>query len=135
METAENITLIIAIFLVLGQILSIRNAAIHGGGIFPASVPSLLFFIISIVIVLALQLSPFHLIWLLIVCFIVGILAIVSPQVQQLSMGFFVLLSMTGSKYKDDKEEEEKEVKKSVETDLPVFTNHKKAKEKKRGFG
>jgi hypothetical protein len=126
MEIAENITLAIAIFLVLWQILSLRNAVVNGGSIFPAMIPSLMFFTISIAVVLALHISAFHLVWLFLVCFILGIVAIVSPQVQALSMNLVALLAMTGTHGEDEKERN---------SDLPVFTNPKKMKEKARGFG
>jgi hypothetical protein len=53
MEVAEKITLGIAIFWALWQFLSIKHAAINGKTIFPAMIPSFIFFLISFAVVLA----------------------------------------------------------------------------------
>jgi hypothetical protein len=49
MEIAEKITLIASILWVIWSMLSLRNAVLEGGGIFPASITSVLLFIIGIV--------------------------------------------------------------------------------------
>lgn len=130
MEIAENATLTIAVFWVLWQLLAIRNAAINGKGIFPAIIPSSILFGISIVLILFFHLSPFHLLWLSVICFFFGFLAILSPQVQALSMGFFAFLSMTGASQADRSEE--------TISDRPIVSKISKlkgSKGEKRGFG
>ena len=130
MEIAKNAILAIAIFWFLWQILSIRDAAVNCREIFPAIIPSSILFGLSISLILFFHLSPFHLIWLSIACFFFGYLAIISPQIQALSMGFFAFLAMTGANKTDENDE--------AVANLPVFlekSEPKKSKEKKRGFG
>ncbi|MGJ3250630.1 MAG: hypothetical protein ACFE0J_05815 [Elainellaceae cyanobacterium] len=94
---AENIVLGIAILSVLWLTLSLRHSALDGGGLFPALIPMALLWIVAIAIVLTFHLSPFHLIWLFILGIPLSLIAIMIPPVQSLSMGFLILLSMTGA--------------------------------------
>ena len=52
MATVETITLVIAIFWALWQLLSLRNAAINGEGVFPAMIPAFFLFVGAIATVL-----------------------------------------------------------------------------------
>ncbi|MGB3491945.1 MAG: hypothetical protein WBA57_04410 [Elainellaceae cyanobacterium] len=96
-NVAENIVLGIATLSVLWLILSLRYSALDGDGIFPALVPMILLWIVAIALVPTFHISPFHLIWLFIVAIPLGLIAIVIPPVQALSMGLLILLAMTGS--------------------------------------
>jgi hypothetical protein len=102
MATVETITLVIAIFWALWQLLSLRDAAINGEGVFPAMIPSFFLFVGAIATVLLLHLSPLHLIWLAVVCFLAGLPVMLIGPIQEASMGFFVLLAMTGKPSKDE---------------------------------
>ncbi len=52
MEIAEKITLSTSILWVIWSMLSLRNAVVEGEAIFPASITSVLLFIIGIVTIL-----------------------------------------------------------------------------------
>ena len=130
MEIAENTTLAIAIVWVLWQILSLRDAAVNGKGIFPAIIPSSILFGVSIALVLFFHLSPFHLLWLSIACFVFGFLAIILPPVQSLSMSLLAFLAMTSTSETDRDDE--------IVSELPIFSEKSKPKKSqgdKRGFG
>ena len=96
MTTVETITLVIAIFWALWQLLSLRDAAINGKDVFPAMIPALFLFVGAIATVLLLHVSPLHLIWLAVVCFFAGLPALIIPPIQGASMAFLVLLAATG---------------------------------------
>jgi hypothetical protein len=94
-EIASNTVLAVAIIGMVGLLFALRQAAIQGGGIFPAIIPTLFIFTGAIAGVELLHVSPFHLIWLFILSLVLGIAAIMVPPIQTLSMGFLVLLKMT----------------------------------------
>ena len=127
MEIAEKITLTASILWVVWNILSLRNAVLEGEGIFPASITSTLILIISIFTIQVFHLSPLHLIWLFILSFPLGLLAITTPIGQKIGIGLMVLLSMTGTK-------DEELI--SVENNSGVEKKANKRKDaKRRGFG
>ncbi|WPF87394.1 hypothetical protein WEU38_11280 [Cyanobacterium aponinum AL20118] len=97
MELAQNITLVIAILWALLQIFSIRYSLSNTGGVFPASISSLLLYFVSIAVVLGFHLSPFHLIWLAIVSLVLGFPLMIFPPVYSLCIAFLGLLAMTTS--------------------------------------
>ena len=130
MELAENITLAVAILWALWSLLSLRNAAVNGGAIFPAFITWLLLFMMSIGGVLAFHLSPLHLIWLAFLCFGLGFIAIITPLGQGIAMRFLGLLAMTSGRQDND------------ETDIPVNESKvsekpesKRSAKRPRGFG
>lgn len=104
MATVETITLVIAIFWALWQLLSLRDAAINGKSVFPAMIPALFLFVGAIATVLLLHLSPLHLIWLAVVCFFAGLPLLLIGPIQEASMVFFVLLAKTG-KHREHEED------------------------------
>ena len=106
MEVAERITLGIAVFWALWQLLSLRYCAVNSKGIFPAMIPSFFLFVITIATVLIFHLSPLHLIWLAIACFFLGLPAILFPPIQLASMRFLALLAMTKISEASKEEEE-----------------------------
>lgn len=127
MEIAEKITLVTSVLWVIWSMLSLRNAVVEGEGIFPASITSLIIFFISIVTILIFHLSPLHLIWVFVLSFPLGLLAIMTPIGQQLGMGVLALLSLTRT---EDPEFSE------VEENLKIEKGTNKPKDtKKRGFG
>ncbi len=96
LNVAEKTTLAIAMLWALLQLLSLRNGAVNGDGVFPAMIPAFFLFVLSIAVVLIVHLSPLHLLWLAVACFLLGLLAIMLPPVQFLSTLFFALLAKTG---------------------------------------
>jgi lysylphosphatidylglycerol synthetase-like protein (DUF2156 family) len=127
MEIAEKITLITSILWVIWSMLSLRNAVVEGEGIFPASITSVLLFIIGIVTILIFHLSPFHLIWLFVLSFPLGLLAIITPIGQQIGIGVLALFSLTRT---EDSEFSEVEENQRVEKRA-----NKRKDTKGRGFG
>ena len=124
MEIAEKITLSTSIFWVIWSMLSLRNAVLEGEGVFPASITSILLFIIGIVTILIFHLSPFHLIWLFVLSFPLGLLAMTTPIGQQIGIGILALFFLTGTKDADESRTEEKSV---------VERSTNKGKDAKRG--
>ncbi|MGL5075179.1 MAG: hypothetical protein ACRDBG_04980 [Waterburya sp.] len=127
MEIAEKITLIASILWVIWSMLSLRNAVLEGGEIFPASITSVLLFIIGIVTILIFHLSSLHLIWLFILSFPLGLLAITTPIGQQIGIGVLALFSLTRT---EDVEFSRVEENPGVEKKV-----NKRKDAKRRGFG
>lgn len=127
MEIAEKITLIASILWVIWSMLSLRNAVVEGEGIFPASITSVLLFIIGIVTILIFHLSPLHLIWLFILSFPFGLLAMTTPIGQQIGIGVLALFSLTRT---EDAEFSRVEENPGVEKKAD-----KRSSAKRRGFG
>ncbi len=127
MEIAEKITLITSILWVIWSMLSLRNAVVEGEGIFPASITSVLLFIIGIVTILIFHLSPLHLIWLFVLSFPLGLLAMMTPIGQQIGIGVLALFSLTRTEDADES---------GVEENPGVDKRANKRKEaKRRSFG
>ena len=59
MEIAENSVLAIALLWAIWQTLSLRNMALNGGTIIPPAITHLIFFIVSLAVVVALHFLPF----------------------------------------------------------------------------
>jgi hypothetical protein len=138
MATVETITLVIAIFWALWQLLSLRNAAINGEGVFPAMIPAFFLFVGAIATVLLLHLSPLHLIWLAVVCFLAGLPVILIGPIQKASMGFFVLLAMTGKPHEDEESRKSQETTNQNFQDIlekSTQPNSQKSSKNAKGFG
>jgi hypothetical protein len=138
MATVETITLVIAIFWALWQLLSLRDAAINGESVFPAMIPAFFLFVGAIATVLLLHLSPLHLIWLAVVCFFAGLPVMLIGPIQEASMGFFVLLAMTGKP--NEKEESSKHQKTTDQSFQDILEksaqlNSRKLSKNTKGFG
>jgi hypothetical protein len=131
MEIAENITLGIALFWALWQFLSLRYLIANGKSVFPATIPSLLLYIICIVVVLAFHRSPFHLIWLAVVSFFLGVPLMMFPPVQGLSIGFMGLLAMT-SNANNQEDEDSETIKSSSHKKMQIKPS--KSSQKGKGF-
>ena len=104
MEIAENTVLVTACLWVVWQVLSLRNMALNGGAIIPPAITSLIVFIIFLALVVAFQLSSFHLIWLFVLSLVLGFVAIVFPVGQKMAMGFLAILAMTGKSQEETDE-------------------------------
>lgn len=94
-QIAGNTVLAIAIAWMIWQLWSLRRVAIQDGFVIPVIIPTLFIFVGAIAGVELLRVSPLHLIWLFIVSFVFGIAAILLPFVEDLSLDFLELLSMT----------------------------------------
>ena len=127
MEIAEKITLSTSIFWVIWSMLSLRNAVVEGDGIFPASITSVLLFLIGIVTILIFHLSPLHLIWLFVLSFPLGLLAMMTPIGQQIGIGVLALFSLTKT--------EEAEFSGGEENRGVEKRANKQKDAKRRGFG
>lgn len=138
MATVETITLVIAIFWALWQLLSLRDAAINGESVFPAMISSFFLFVGAILTVLLLHLSPLHLIWLAVVCFFAGLPIMLVGPIQEASIGFFVLLAMTG---KPRENEESSKNQETIDKDFQeisgtlIQSNSRKSSKNTKGFG
>lgn len=123
-QIANGTTLGIAIAWVIWQLFSLRRAATQGGDIFPAIIPTLFIFMGAIAVVELLHFSPLHLIWLFAVSLLMGVAAIISPTVQNLSMSFLGLLTATSTV----KESAEEKTSQTSQT-------QPKTKKSSKGFG
>ena len=101
MEILGKVILILAIIWPVWQIFNIRKHVINGGIIMPPFITTLFVFIIFVLIVIVFKLSPFHLLWLFLLSFVIGIVLIVFPPVQKITMGFLAILARSDS-HKDD---------------------------------
>lgn len=138
MATIETITLVIAIFWALWQLLSLRYAAINSESVFPAMIPSFFLFVGAILTVLSLHLSPLHLIWLAVLCFLAGLPIMLVGPIQEASMGFFVLLAMTGKPSENEESSKNQEtIDKNFQEILEKSTqsNSRKSSKSTKGFG
>ena len=138
MATVETITLVIAIFWALWQLLSLRDAAINGEGVFPAMIPAFFLFVGAIATVLLLHLSPLHLIWLAVVCFFAGLPVMLIGPIQEASMGFFVLLAMTGKPSEDEESSKNQETTDQNFQDVlekSAQQNSRQSSKNAKGFG
>jgi hypothetical protein len=104
MEIAENTILATAVVLIIWQVLSLRNMALNGGSIIPPAITSLIIFIIFLALVVAFQLSSFHLIWLFLLSLMLGFVAIIFPVGQKIAIGFLGILAMTGKSQEETQE-------------------------------
>ncbi|MGK7879644.1 MAG: hypothetical protein AB4060_06035 [Crocosphaera sp.] len=127
MEIAGKITLITSIVWVIWSILSLRNAVVEGEGIVPASILSVLFWIISIVTILIFHLSPLHLIWLFILGFPLAFFAMMTPLGQEVGIGLLALLSWTRT--------ENTNLSEGKKSSDGQKKSNKRKNTKKRGFG
>ena len=88
--------------------------------------------------VLLLHLSPLCLIWLAVVCFFAGLPVMLIGPIQEASMGFFVLLAMTG---KPSENEENSEPQKNADQNVQEMLeksaqpNSRKSSKNAKGFG
>lgn len=129
---ASNTVLAIAIVWIIWQLFVLRQAATQGSSIFPAMIPAVFIFAGAITTVELLHLSPLHLIWLFIVSFLLGLVAIMVPPVQSLSMGFFTLLAMTATASANA---ENTDVPESSKPSSKVKPSDKPSKKSTKGFG
>jgi hypothetical protein len=104
MEIAENTVLATAVVWIIWQVLSLRNMALNGVSIIPPAITSLIIFIIFLALVVAFQLSSFHLIWLFLLSLVLGFVAIIFPVGQKIAMGFLGILAMTGKSQEEAEE-------------------------------
>jgi hypothetical protein len=104
MEIAENTILATAVVWIIWQVLSLRNMALNGGSIIPPAITSLIIFIIFLALVVAFQLSSFHLIWLFLLSLMLGFVAIIFPVGQKIAIGFLGILAMTGKSQEETQE-------------------------------
>ena len=92
MELLEKVILAIAIVWTIWRIFDIRSKAINGEIIIPPFVASLLIFILFIVSIIILEVSPFHLLWLFPVSLLLGVLVLLFPFGRKFIMTFLTIL-------------------------------------------
>jgi hypothetical protein len=97
LQMAAYSVLALAIAWVLWELLCLYRAVRTGTSIFPATIPTLFIFSGAIVGVELLHRSPLHLIWLFALSWLLGLIAIISPFVQQVSLEFLELLCFRSS--------------------------------------
>ena len=106
MEILANIILFIAIAFVVLSIASTRSKVCNGEITIPPVIAAVLLFGIFIIIVLATGLSPFHLLWMFPLSFVVGTFSLAFPPIVAVVLSFTVLLLMTGRREKEEEVEE-----------------------------
>jgi membrane protein implicated in regulation of membrane protease activity len=95
-------------------------------------------FVGAIATVLLLHLSPLHLIWLAVVCFFAGLPVMLIGPIQEASMGFFVLLAMTGKPSEDEESSKNQETTDQNFQDIlekSAPQNSRKSSKNAKGFG
>lgn len=98
----SNFILVIAVLFSTGLIFNIRKRIIDGDTIMPSVVTFILIFISFIVIVLISGISAFHLIWMFFLSLVLGMVLIVFPPTQKLTMSFIILLANSGNRKEID---------------------------------
>ena len=93
---SEKTTLAAAGLWLFLQFIWLRKAAVNSSDFSPAMIPAFFLFAIAIPVILIAHLSPLHLLWLAVACFLLGLLAIKLPPIQFLSTLFFATLAKTG---------------------------------------
>ena len=94
MEILSKSILIVSIVWILWQFLRTRRLARGGKIIVPPFFATLLVFSLCVLGVIVLGVSPFHLLWLLPVSFIVGIVLLAIPFTQMVIMTLLMMLAM-----------------------------------------
>ena len=92
MAVMSTIVLVISVVGILLFILKVRSHVRSGGILFPPSISTTLLFSLCIVLILFLNISALHLIWLFPVCFIVGFFILGVPVVRKIVFGFVGML-------------------------------------------
>ncbi len=99
MDIYAKIFLALAIIFALIQLFRFRQCVVKGGVIIiPLNVSATILFILCIIGVLISGVSPFHLIWMLVVCYVVGVVLFFFPWYQKLLFAFLGLLIHTSPK-------------------------------------
>ncbi|MCP4701749.1 MAG: YfhO family protein [Gammaproteobacteria bacterium] len=104
METLSNFILVFAIIWLVWRIMALRKEIGTGKPIIPSFVAFLLLFAIFILITVVFQLSPFHLLWLLVLSFMLSFRLMIFPFVQKITMSFIILLAMSKKENYEGKE-------------------------------
>jgi membrane protein CcdC involved in cytochrome C biogenesis len=84
---------VVAIWWVIGQLLATRRRLRNGQIVVPPLFASTLVFILSIFIVAVMGASPFHLLWLFPLSFVLGIALLLFPTLQLIVMACLGLLA------------------------------------------
>jgi hypothetical protein len=125
MEMLSKIILVISVFWLLWQLMQFRRCVVNGFIIVPLSVSATGIFGLGVVGVLVTGISPFHLIWMFLVSYLVGTVLLVFPWYQILLMNGLSLLALTSRQ--SDWETTEDEVEDEY-IDIPIKTRPKKRK-------
>lgn len=88
MEIAEYIIYVVGVILALTWMIGIRTYTKSGQGVTMSTVNTTMLFLVSLVVVPILKLSPLHLFWMYPVSFVLGMLSLAFP---------FSLLSISGN--------------------------------------
>ena len=93
MDMLENIILIMSILWSIGQIFKTRKQVISGEMVIPPLVTAIFVYIVFIVLVIVFNWSPFHLLWMFFISFILGFILMLLPPVQKITMQFLAFLA------------------------------------------
>jgi hypothetical protein len=92
-EIVSTLVLAVAITWTIGQILSVRAKLRNGSTVVPPFVASTFVFALFIVLVIVIGASPFHLLWLFPLSFVLGIVWLFFPVGTKLTLTFLVILA------------------------------------------
>ena len=137
MTILSNVVLGLAIVVLLANIVDLWLDLRDGEVVIPYTVPFVALLAIALATVLIFHFSPLHLLWLIIVCFIVSIPLMLLPPVQWASMGIMVLLAgggLAGFSPPDEREREYVVLEELEEEDLKnldrIISKKKKRQQK-----
>jgi len=109
MEIIRKVILIIAIIWPVWHMISIRRHVLRGEIVVPPFLTSTLIFSVFVLVVLIFEFSPFHLLWLFILSFILGFVLMIFPLVQRITIVFLAILATTGRRSNDRKKRKSKD--------------------------
>jgi hypothetical protein len=93
MAVLNTIVLVVSVVGVLLFMLKVRSHVRSGGILFPPSIPAALLFLLCIILILLLDISALHLIWLFPVCFVVGFFILGISVVREIVFRFVAMLA------------------------------------------
>ena len=93
MAVLSTIVLVVSVVGVLLFMLKVRSHVRSGGILFPPSIPATFLFSLFIILILLLNISALHLIWLFPICFVVGFFILGIPVVRKIVFRFVAILA------------------------------------------
>ena len=93
MAVLSTIVLVISVVGVLLFMLKVRSHVRSGGILFPPSIPAALLFSLCIILILLLDISALHLLWLFPICFVLGFFILGVPVVRKIVFCFIAILA------------------------------------------
>jgi len=89
----SQLILMLSVIFVVGFMLNVCSRTRSGRIVIPPLVSAMFLFSVCIVLILVLEISAVHLLWLFPLCLVIGFVLLVFPIVQKIVLGFVLLIS------------------------------------------